>query len=170
MCIICQTPDVSTLINLTKLECSQCPQLTSIPSTLINLTTLNCSECHLLTSIPSTLINLTYLNCLDCPVTSIPSTLINLIYLNCSYCILLTRIPSTLNKLKYFICTNSPWINKYKTKNITKLITIQQFVKKNIKGWIFSRWIKSREGVEWIYHPDNIGGKIAKKEIEKMFN
>jgi hypothetical protein len=194
MCIICDISDISILINLTELNCSDCPLLTSIPYTLINLKSLNCSDCPLLTSIPSTLVNLKSLNCSDCPLlTSIPNTLINLIGLHCSDCPLLTSIPDTLVNLIYLDCSGNrlittvpfilrtynprihiyyddcPWINYNKDKNIRKLITLQRFVKKNIKYWIFSKWIKSKEGVEWIYHPDNIGGIIAKKSIEKLF-
>jgi hypothetical protein len=53
---------------------------------------------------------------------------------------------------------------------LTKLITLQRFVKKNYKYFLFKRWINSREGVEWIYHPTNIGGKMAKKQLAKCFN
>ena len=52
-----------------------------------------------------------------------------------------------------------------KDENIRKLTTLQRFVKKNLRGWIFSRWIKSREFVEWFYDPKNIGGLMAKREL-----
>jgi hypothetical protein len=146
MCIICQTPDISSLINLTGLDCSYCPLLTSIPDTLINLINLYCHNCPLL--------------------TSIPSNFIKLIFLNCDSCSLLTSIPSSV---VYLICYKCPWIDSNKTKNIQKLITIQRFIKNNIKYRRFSRWIKSKTGIEWIYHPNNIGGIIAKREIERMF-
>ena len=151
MCIICKTSDISTLVNLTELYCACCPLLTSIPNTLVNLTHLNCACCHLLTSIPSTLVNLRFLWCADCR--------------------LLIDIPDTLVNLQFVDFRESPWINykDIKNKNVSKLITLQRFVKGYIKSRIFSRWIKSREGVEWIYHSDNIGGKIAKRSIEKMF-
>jgi hypothetical protein len=157
-----------SLINLNCLNCFNCPLLTSIPNTLVNLIILECSYCPLLTSIPNTLVNLGELNCCYCPLlTNIPNTLVNLIYLDCRSSSLITSIS---NNIKYLECENCPWIDKYvRRDNIRKLITLQRFVKRNLKYWIFSRWIKSRGGVEWIYHPDNIGGKIAKKRIEKMF-
>jgi Leucine-rich repeat (LRR) protein len=62
MCIICETNDISTLVNLTYLDCSYCCLITSIPNTLINLTYLSCYRCHPITSIPDTLVSLTYLN------------------------------------------------------------------------------------------------------------
>ena len=179
----------STLINLTYLDCRNSHLLTNIPSTFINLTYLDCSRCPILTSIPNTFVNLRHLNCNNCPLLpNIPNTLVNLTCLNCNSCCLLTCIPNTLVKLKILNCCNchmlintpqyykikyfyhnSSWIDPNKTNNIQKLITLQRFVKKNLKYWIFSRWIKSREFNEWIYHPDNIGGKMAKKQIEKMF-
>jgi hypothetical protein len=211
MCIICETKDISTLVNLRRLDCYNCPLLTSIPNTLVNLINISCIGCPLLTSIPNTLVNLRTLYCDNCPLLScIQSTFVNLIYLRCVKCPLLTSIPDTLINLTHLICTNCPlltsipdtfinlielhcngnrlitsipyistgynyyydcpWINNNKTRNIQKLITLQRFVKKNLKYWRFSRWIKSREFNEWIYHPDNIGGKMAKREIEKMFN
>ena len=87
--------------------------------------------------------------------------------MDCGSCPKLTIIPDNIIDYNYY---NSPWISESKTRNIQKLITLQHFVKNNIKYWRFSRWIKSREFNEWIYHPDNIGGKMAKREIEKMFN
>ena len=153
-----------------ELLCSNCPLLTGIPDTLINLFNLDYDDCPLSTSIPDTLVNLTYLDCSNCPLlTSIPDTLVNLEELLCSNCPLLTSIPDTLVNLTELDCINCPWIDKNKTKNIQKLITFQRFVKKYVKYQIFSRWIKSKEGVEWIYHSDNIGGKIAKKQIENLF-
>jgi hypothetical protein len=182
----------NTLVNLTRFYIDGCPLLTSIPNIFVNLTHLSIKNCPLLTSIPDTLINLTELDCSGCPLlTNIPNTLINLTELDCSGCPLLTNIPNTLVNLKSLRCLNCPllfisddslenlihlycndksnWIYPpKKDNNINKLITLQRFVRSNIKYWIFSRWIKSRKGVEWIYHPDNIGGKMAKKEIERI--
>jgi len=40
------------------------------------------------------------------------------------------------------------------------------WVKKNLRYWIFKRWIKSEEGVRWLYDPNNIGGKVSKRNIK----
>jgi hypothetical protein len=169
MCICCCESDISDIQDLKVLYC--CPLVTSIPSTFVNLTSLYCRDCMLLTSIPDTLVNLELLDCSYCPLlTSIPSTFVNLFFLDCGDCPLLTSIPSTfVSASTWVIDDNSPWINKKsKDDNMGKLITLQLFVKKYVKYRIFSNWIKSREGVEWIYHPDNIGGKMAKRDIEKF--
>ncbi len=105
--LLTSIPD--TLVNLTFLDCSGCPLLTSIPDTLVNLTTLVCCHCPLLTSIPDTLVNLTRLSCYNCPLlTSIPDTLVNLTFMDCYNCPLLTSIPDTLVNLHILYCFNCP--------------------------------------------------------------
>ena len=42
MCIICSSNNVNELINLTFLECNNCPLITEIPKEFVNLTNLNC--------------------------------------------------------------------------------------------------------------------------------
>jgi hypothetical protein len=54
------------------------------------------------------------------------------------------------------------------SNKLKKLITLQRFVKKNYRYFTFKHWIRSRAGVEWLYSPDNIGGIMAKKQLEKM--
>ena len=161
MCIIC-TGEYDK--NIIRLDCPDCPLLTSIPS-LPNLTHLDCSECPLLTSIPS-LPNLIWLNCPECPLlTSIPS-LPNLNKLNCSNCPLLTSIPSlpNLNKLDCYSCK---WLN-VTLKNLNNLILIQRRFHQMLKYFRFVRFIKSREFNEWFYAPDGIGGKYHKIQMEKF--
>ena len=51
-------------------------------------------------------------------------------------------------------------------KNIDKIIVLQRFARKNFKYFVFRRWIKSKEFNEWFYHPDNIGGKNAKRRLQ----
>ena len=70
MCVICEG---EYSIDDTELDCSNCPQLTTIPATLTNLTRLDCSNCPQLTTIPATLTKLTHLYCHNCPqLTAIP--------------------------------------------------------------------------------------------------
>jgi hypothetical protein len=98
----------STLVNLTKLICAHCLQLSVIPSTLINLTELDCSSCQMLTMIPDTLVNLTTLNVRDSSVAHIPSTLVRLTTLKCQLNSLLMHIPSTLVNLTSLDCSKCP--------------------------------------------------------------
>ena len=49
--------------------------------------------------------------------------------------------------------------------NIDKIIVLQRFARRNFKYFVFKRWIKSKEFNEWFYHPDNIGGKNAKRRL-----
>ena len=67
------------------------------------------------------------------------------------------------NRLLYSMC---PWF-KADERKMTSLIKAQRISKKIIKANRFSRWINSRNGKEFIYDPNNIGGKIEKK---RMFN
>ncbi len=112
MCQICearQNNRVGEFVNLTRLNCSNCPLLTSIPDTLVNLTHLHCYNCPLLSSIPNSLVNLYYLDCDKCPlVASIPDTLADLTFLYCSNCPLLTSIPDTLVNLATLVCVYCP--------------------------------------------------------------
>lgn len=133
MCIICKgnydlemttldcsyCPNLTSLfstnfpINLTSLDCSFCPKLTTIPDTLVNLTILECSECPKLTTIPDTLVNLTELGCFGCPkLTTIPDTFANLRYLGCFSCPKLTSLPVFINPIDVN-CYYCPWINSH---------------------------------------------------------
>ena len=90
MCVICEG---EYSIDDTELDCSNCPQLTTIPATLTNLTRLDCSNCPQLTTIPATLTNFIYLDCSSCPqLTTIPATLTNFTYLDCDNCPQLIQI------------------------------------------------------------------------------
>lgn len=65
---------------------------------------------------------------------------------------------------------HSPWIHpKERKKNIKKLKKLQKFIKKMLIYWRFKRWINSKEGIEWIYDPQNIGGIYAKRDLERIF-
>lgn len=39
---------------------------------------------------------------------------------------------------------------------------LSHFVKRNFRYFVFKHWIKSREGVEWLYHPKR-GGKYIQR-------
>jgi hypothetical protein len=86
---------------------------------------------------------------------------------------MLTSVPNIigLKELDYFDC---PWINRGKNpeyeNNISKLITLQRFCKKNFRYFIFKRWVKSQEFNEWFYAPENVGGIKHKKIMERILS
>ena len=41
---------------------------------------------------------------------------------------------------------------------------LQSFCKRNFRYFVFKRWITSREGVEWLYHPKR-GGKYVQRRM-----
>jgi len=179
----------NTYINLTELDCSFCPNLTTLPDTFINLTTLECSFCVNLTYLPNTFINLEILRCDWCTnLLKLPATLINLLWIDCTGCSLLvaennkmfgyTEFMDSQGFIKYSWNTHSKaisvwsngckWLNHPDTDykfNIPNIKFLQKWFRKNIKFWIFKRWIKSEECVKWLYNPNRIGGKISKSNI-----
>jgi len=102
MCILCSQYDV----NITRLDCSDCPYITSIPESLTKLTTLFCCECPNLTTIPESLVNLTFLQCWKCPKLNRIPKLNKLNYLYCSNCPI-TYLPD-MPRLLYLSCSNCP--------------------------------------------------------------
>jgi len=183
----------STLINLRTLTCSKIPNLMELPTTLSNLRYLDCDKTNIVT-IPSTFTKLDTLFCKKCPyIMEISSTFINLQYLFCDRTNI-TKIPKSLTSIKQIMCsycprlieipdnnfmwlgltiTGSPWVNHRDSNsvdliaNVEKLKILQKWVKRNLRFWIFKRWIKSEEGVKWLYNPDRIGGKISKLDIKQ---
>ena len=115
------------------------------------------------------------MNILDCygcsNLTSIPN-IQELKQLSCSNCPKITSIPN-IQGLKYLDCWGCPWIpnrnDEYKS-NIEKLIIIQQWARKWLRFIRLRNFIKSREFVEWYYHPDNRGGIISKRIIESSIS
>jgi hypothetical protein len=54
------------------------------------------------------------------------------------------------------------------TKNMYKLIKLQQYIRKYLNYKRFTKYIKSREFNEWFYHPNSIGGKAHIKTFYNM--
>jgi len=167
MCIICEGKyDEKT----TKIDCSRCPLLQSIPL-LPNLTELYCSRCPLIQSIPD-LPKLTHLFCYRCPLLQSIPLLPKLTILSCSRCPLLRSIPP-LPKISLLHCSGCPWLNNQENSdykdNIEKLVKLQRRAKKTIKYSRFIKYIYSRSFTEWFFHPDGPGGKIHIKQIEKFY-
>jgi hypothetical protein len=168
-------------VNLTQLYCAECPLLTSIPATLNHLTVLDCSECHLIASLPTTLTHLRELNCQECMLlTSISATLVNLTMLHCSGCPLLTNIPAVLDQLMYLYCINCPKLTHIPVATVelhhegcTWLDQSNQAVFLKVKNklmryFYFKRWIRTKEFMQWFYHPDNFGGYKHKLQLQRL--
>ncbi len=181
---MCQICDGGCNETITILDCSNCPLLTSIPD-LPNLTQLDCSNCSLLVTI-SALPSLTRLECYKCPLLATISALPSLTELNCSNCPLLAAIPTLPSltrlycsycprlaaipahpRLIYIDCHGCPWLVP---SNVSKLISLQWFNRRNLKYFRFKHWVTSEEGVEWIYDPDHMGGWYLKKQAVKEMN
>jgi len=169
-------------INLTELWCSSCTSLTSLDLLsssegvtsfgCVNLTTLRCSCCTSLTSLDLWSVNLTTLQCNYCiSLTSLDlRNNINLKELWCYNCTSLTSLDLWNNfKLdyKYINCCKCPWItqNKDFPSNLQRLIRIQKWYRRIL----LIKYMKSQEFIEWIYAPNNIGGKCYKLKLLKEF-
>ena len=84
--------------------------------------------------------------------------------LDCSGCTPLTSLPELPNATS-LNCRDCVWLNhssnsKY-TINISRLTHLQRWYRR----MLWCRYLASKEFTEWCYHPDNIGGKRAKKDI-----
>ena len=83
--------------------------------------------------------------------------------LDCSYCPLLTSIPVIAGLEVY--CPDCPWLSQNQNNKVLLGLKLQSWIRKNYRYFVFQRWIKSQEGMEFLYDPKRIGGKI---EISKM--
>jgi len=175
--------DLRNNINLTTLWCFYCKSLTSLDlRNNINLTTLWCYYCKSLTSLDlrsssggvtsEGCVNLIHLMCNNC--TSLTSldlrSNINLTTLWCFSCTSLTSLDLRNNfKLdyKYINYCNCPWItqNEYFSSNLQRLIRIQKWYRRIL----IIKYMKSKQFIEWIYNPSNIGGKCHKLKLLKEF-
>jgi len=177
---------------LQKLQCHLCPLITciTIPSTIYK--TLQCIS---LWEIPVTFIdtskciNLTDFIAVDSQLISIDlrknkkiefinlsqsSSLksINLTgivgfsyitFLHCDNCRLLTSLLMNDEYYQYINYSKCPWItqNKDFSSNLQNLVKLQRWYRK----LVIIKYMKSQEFIEWIYSPNNIGGKCCKKKL-----
>ena len=161
MCLICKGR-ISEVKE--ELNCSGCPLLREIPN-ITGLKVLQCYGCVLLTEIP-VIPGLEELICSGCPLlTEIPN-ITGLKVLVCSGCPLLTEIPNIIG-LEDVYCYNCPFLPQNPKNRISQGLKLQRWIKKNFKFFVFLKWIKSNEGKEFLYHPDNIGGRIEKVKMRK---
>jgi hypothetical protein len=161
------------LVNLTRLDCYGCPNLTSIPNELVNLTRLICYRCRNLTSISNELVNLTSINCAGCPnITSIPKELVNLTSINCAGCPKLTSIPKELVNLIFLNCSGCPWLdvkeNEYYKENIRYLVRCQGIFKRQILARRLLKLTPKLVPLWW--HPGCKGGFFHKKSLGDFMN
>jgi hypothetical protein len=164
MCKICTEPP-EKLDNLTYLNCSNCPLVTTIPA-LANLTELNCYNCPLLTTIPA-LANLAGLDCSNCPLLATIPALANLIRLYCANCPLLTAIPALAN-LTELNCADCPWLiqnaHVYPAHQ-PSVARIQNWFRRGRKQ-TFKRYIRTRAFNEWFWAGDQAGGRVHARHME----
>ena len=135
---------IPVIHGLEELYCSGCTGLTEIP-VIPGLKCLYCSECPLLTKIPV--------------ISGLKKIL-------CSECPLLTSIP-IIPGLKVLNCSECPWLPQNPSNKIYQGLKLQSWIKNNFRYFVFQRWIKSNEGKEFLYHPNNIGGRIEKSKMRK---
>jgi len=156
-------------INLVTLWCFYCTSLTSLDLwSNINLEELWCSFCTSLTSLDlQSNINLKILYCNFCnSLTSLDlRNNKNLVTLVCSSCKSLTSL-NLPKECKGFINQyKCPWIiqNEEFSSNLQRLIKLQKWYRK----LLIIKYLKSLEFIEWVYSPNNIGGRLYKIKLLK---
>jgi len=161
-CPISFIPD--TFVNLKELDCSHCVALTELP-VLKSLKILNISGCYNIEKLHCNFPLLEEIKCNGCIQLTVIEDMPKLKYLESSCCRMLIKIPSYIT---YANCRYSPWVNGYNNdykNNIITLGVLQKWIKKMVRYIRFKKWINSKEGVEWIYDPDRIGGRISKNNL-----
>jgi len=177
-CISLTSLDLRSNINLIELYCPSCTSLTSLRSN-IHLIELYCYSCTSLTSLDlrsssegvtsKGCINLVELRCDNC--TSLTSldlrNNINLVELRCNNCTSLTSLDLPKGYHGHINRSKCPWItqNKYFSNNLQKLLKIQRWYRRIL----IIKYMKSKQFIEWIYNPNNIGGKYHKLKLLKEF-
>ena len=144
-----------------ELNCSGCTNLKEIPN-IVGLKDLNCSWCEI-TTIPD-IPGLEYLECMNCKNIKEISN-VGLKNLNCSRCSLLTKIP----EVQTLDCSNCPWLIQSLENKVKLGLKLQSWIRKNFRYFVFKKWIGSVEGKDFFYDPDNIGGRVEKVKIKKIF-
>jgi len=152
------------------LECYNCPLLTFVDISFnLELIIINCSKCDLLNSLvlPTESNKLKYINISSTNISKLD--LINLTQLsyifctNCRFLIYLDNLPRVISINSMY----SPWApNEYYNRNYYKILQLQRWWRTNRKIKLFNYYIKSKQFVEWIYSPKNIGGRFHKKSLE----
>jgi hypothetical protein len=181
MCFICEEKNIP--LDLTSLDCTDCPTLTAIPS-IQDLKVLWCVRCPTLTAIPS-IPGLKKLICTRCPnLTTIPNmpglkelylygcpnltairSIPGLKKLICTKCPTLTAIPS-IPGLEYLHCYDCPWIENNNAEfknNVTNLIFLQRWSRKIILAKKIKKLSQLLIPIWW--DPKCKGGYLYKKSL-----
>ena len=123
-------PDLSSLVNLTRLDIFGLPLCESLPCLPASLTYLDCCNNNLQNLDLNGLTKLTYLDCSKNNLSEINglSELTQLTYLNCSYNNLITICISHMNDLTQFICydNNIPVLPKLPVNNKLEKVLFTQ--------------------------------------------
>jgi hypothetical protein len=129
------------------------------------LRTLDCSDNPLVEFIPI-IIGLSSLICNNCPKLRFIWSRVKM--LSCVNCPLLVNVPKAL----YEDMRDCKWIktkdNQLFDNRLFLVKKIQKFVMINNIRKLFKKCIKDRRFIEWVYHPNNIGGKCSKKELSNF--
>jgi len=165
--------DLRNNIKLETLECSYCKSLTSLDLRSVNLEELYCHHCISLTSLDlRNNMNLKILWCSYISLTSLDlRNNMNLKILNCYSCTSLTSLDlrndieiEYNNNIRYSKC---PWIpqNKEFPNNLHNLIKLQKWYRRIV----LIKYMKTKQFIEWIYNPNNIGARLYKVKLLKEF-
>jgi len=153
--------DISCLTYLDRLDCGYCKNLKEIKIYNKVLNWIDCRKCPVKNIDISNCQIIQYILLANCPIESLDISKCKFIALiDISYCRFLLKISSTHQHTAYDSC---PWIpqNKEFPDNLQNLIRIQRWYRRIL----IIKYIKSREFIEWIYTPNNIGGLLYKKHL-----
>jgi len=150
-CMSITSLDLRENKNLKIVGCTTCESLTSINlQENINLETLSCPNCISLTNLDVQKCNkLKQLFCHGCrSLTILKYTIVqyenvNIVLNNCTW---------------IFQCPGFP-------SNLQNLIKLQRWYRRIL----IIKYLKSQEFIEWIYNPNNIGGRLHKVKLLKEF-
>ena len=113
--------------------------------------------------------------CSNCTgLTSLPDNLYSLRYLTCRGCRTLTSLPDTCTSRWKPDCSFCPWLPHYESadiclsRNLEKLCRLQAWIRRHLTYRRFQRWIRSEGFAMWFYSPEQAGGRISKRHIQKV--
>lgn len=123
---------------------------------------LFCSETKL--SIIPNIASLEHISCEMCKFL-LRIEVHHLEFLNCYMCPYLAHIPKDIEKP--WNVNSCPFINDKET-SMKNLVNAQKYARKFCKYICFRKWIHSKQFAEWFYDPEQLGGRLAKKSIQKF--
>jgi hypothetical protein len=143
------------LINLSINFCNNIQQIASLPK-LRKSNIIGCENIKYIHSLPKIhLLDISYSDSLD--KLELPNT------------VLFYTLSYKFQIYHRFVGKQYPRDGYGLTKNMYKLIKLQQFIKKYLFYKKFITYINSRGFNEWFYHPNGIGGRSHIKRFYNMF-